>query len=198
MKSARQYFTDYPIEGNADGAMVQVELLAYDRNKYITVKYKGEIDEVKSGYIYSDPAVLRSLTQKEVFALPQTLHARRPHKLHIAQELRKARITKVTYLLRLFDSGKALSTKLTPFKSRSDAIRAFIAELDKGLEGRCIFLSRKINNSRMSSIDDMLGVEEGEYFETGSRGRTGRVTRKDYIKIMKALIATKARLAKEA
>lgn len=198
MKSARQYFTDYPIQGNADGAMVQVELLAYDRNKFITVKYKGEVDEVKSGYIYSDPAVLRRLTQNEVFALPLTPQARRPQKLHIARELRKARITKVTYLLRRFEAGETMSTKLTPFKSRSDAIRAFIAELDNGLEGRCLFLSRKINNSRMSSIDDMLGVEDGEYFETGSRGRTGRVTHKDYVKIMKALIATKARLAKGA
>lgn len=46
-----EFFTDYPVVGNPDGKRVPVQLLAYDRNKYVTVSYNGHTDKVKSGYI---------------------------------------------------------------------------------------------------------------------------------------------------
>jgi hypothetical protein len=36
--------------------IVEVELVAYDQNKYVTVRYGGELYEIKSGYLYATPS----------------------------------------------------------------------------------------------------------------------------------------------
>lgn len=56
-------WTDYPITQLGDkpytkAEIREVEVLAYDRNKYCTVKVEGVVVDIKSGYIYKVPGRL--------------------------------------------------------------------------------------------------------------------------------------------
>ena len=63
-------YTDYPFEGNENGSTIEVEVLAYDRNKYAQVNWNGEIHEVKTGYLYREPERQKNLKYSELIALP--------------------------------------------------------------------------------------------------------------------------------
>lgn len=58
MKLIKSGFTDY------FGAVVPIEILEFDNNKYVTVrKPDGAIEEIKAGYIWRDPAMTRRIPE---------------------------------------------------------------------------------------------------------------------------------------
>lgn len=51
-------YTDYPLfekEFGKKAPIREVELISYDGDKYVTIKFEGKIYWFKSGYLYSEP-----------------------------------------------------------------------------------------------------------------------------------------------
>jgi hypothetical protein len=48
-------FTDYPLYHREAGKLApirKVEVLSFDGNKYVKIKYRGRLFEIKAGYLY--------------------------------------------------------------------------------------------------------------------------------------------------
>lgn len=65
-------YTDYPVIGNPNGNVVAVDVLAYDRDKYVDVSYNGNHDSVKLGYVWLDENLTKRLSSSKIscFRLP--------------------------------------------------------------------------------------------------------------------------------
>ena len=64
-------FTDYPIAGSA--GVVEIEVLAYDRDKYANVRLLSDpnaTESVKSGYIFLDAALTQRPGMVRLYGLP--------------------------------------------------------------------------------------------------------------------------------
>ena len=61
-------YTDYPI-ADASG-VVEVKVLAYDRNKYATVRLGEHVTDVKSGYLFRDRDLSKPLKTLALHQLP--------------------------------------------------------------------------------------------------------------------------------
>ena len=92
-------YTDYPIEGNPDSKVIEVELLAYDRNKYVTVRRGDVTESVKSGYLYRDPAQARWIGRMVLALLPKEEGEKPPTRREIAAERKERRDCRTTYVL---------------------------------------------------------------------------------------------------
>ena len=70
-------YTDYPFTWLGDieyqkAPVREIEVLSCDGNKYCKIKVAGEIDEIKSGYIYTKEGrcgEVPTLTQKQLLKL---------------------------------------------------------------------------------------------------------------------------------
>lgn len=92
------YYTDYPITGNEVGDDVEIEVLSYDRNKYLTVLYRGNTDEVKTGYVYKlTNQGRKSLSVQELYSLPINQGATKPTRLEVSLKLKARRKRKTQY-----------------------------------------------------------------------------------------------------
>lgn len=88
-----KYYTDYPLDGQSfTGEFKEVELLAYDRNKYVEVRdAQGLQDGIKAGYIRKyafDNKTLKRITDQDLFKLPWEEHQPRPTRQEQAAELK--------------------------------------------------------------------------------------------------------------
>lgn len=97
-RSPLKAFTDYPLEG-ATG-VVEVQMLAYDRNKYATVRFGAQVTKIKAGYLYRDPALTRCLARVEFYSLPVADDAPTPSRRQACRELKARRRKKTTYTVR--------------------------------------------------------------------------------------------------
>lgn len=97
--SDAKFYTDYPIAGNEEGVVVAIELLAYDRNKYLTVRFGDSTEEVKTGYVYKviNGKTKKWLSTKDILSLPTSTDAKAPTQRDIHSELKSKRSKKTTY-----------------------------------------------------------------------------------------------------
>jgi hypothetical protein len=63
-------FTDYPLDECVGALMVEVEMLAYDRDKYVTVRYGEQVTSIKRCYLYLAPDMEKLVTRKQLYRLP--------------------------------------------------------------------------------------------------------------------------------
>lgn len=91
-------FTDYPLP--ARQGMVEVDVVAYDRNKYATVRYAGDEFQVKRGYLHADAAMTRQIPRARWCALPYATTAPAPTRRAAERERKaKARAKQTRYTL---------------------------------------------------------------------------------------------------
>lgn len=78
---------------NVDGvsAPEAVTLLAYDRDKYVTVQGAGEPYSVKLGRVFADAALTRRLNAYRVFGLPTEVGGTKPRRQAVQAEIRAVR-----------------------------------------------------------------------------------------------------------
>ncbi len=84
-----KYYTDYPING-VDGVK-EVEVLAYDRNKYVTVLFQGKTTAIKAGYLMQDEALTKPVLRRQLLALPAEEGGSVPSRREIHAELKQMR-----------------------------------------------------------------------------------------------------------
>ncbi len=92
-------YTDYPFEGNENGSTIEVEVLAYDRNKYAKVKWNGEIHEVKTGYLYRTPEKIKTLKYSEVIALPVEVGGKKMTKKEVSSYIKEETRRRTKYFV---------------------------------------------------------------------------------------------------
>lgn len=91
-------FTDYPLPTRQ--GMVEVDVVAYDRNKYATVRYAGEEFQIKRGYLHADAAMTRQITRARWCALPYAADAPAPTRRAAERERKtKVRTKRTRYTL---------------------------------------------------------------------------------------------------
>lgn len=92
-------YTDYPIEdGTYDAGVKEVEVLSYDRDKYCTVLRNGFEDEVKLGYLFTDPELKRRPGKAKVMSLPESPEDEPKTRLQVFKDLRLKRKVKTSYM----------------------------------------------------------------------------------------------------
>lgn len=97
--------TDYPLNGQAyDGVWNEVELLAYDRYKYVMVRGGTW---VKNGYIKRLDG--KPLSMAQLYSLPEEVEDKKPTRRDVAAELKawQKYKQKVWYRIYLEDMGPA-------------------------------------------------------------------------------------------
>ena len=92
-------YTDYPFEGNENGSTIEVEVLAYDRNKYAQVNWNGEIHEVKTGYLYREPERQKNLKYSELIALPIEVGGKKMTKKEVSKYIKEENRRKTKYFV---------------------------------------------------------------------------------------------------
>lgn len=91
-------YTDYPLQTNPTSSVVEIEVLSYDRNKYAGVRHDGEEEEIKTGYIYKDPACTKLFPKIHWVLLPCVPWGKKPTRLEAYREHKKFyRANKVRY-----------------------------------------------------------------------------------------------------
>lgn len=96
-KPVLKAFTDYPIDGY--NGVHQVEVLAYDRDKYATVRIGSSVEDVKSGYLFRDPALTRHLSRVSLYRLPQEVGEPADSHEEVQRELKRLRRRRADYTL---------------------------------------------------------------------------------------------------
>lgn len=84
-----KFYTDYPINGT-DGVK-EVEVLAYDRNKYVTVRFQGKTTAIKAGYLRQDEALTNPVLRRQLRVLPVKEDGSVPTRREIHAELKQMR-----------------------------------------------------------------------------------------------------------
>lgn len=64
-------YTDYPIASNLQSEVIEVEMLTYDRDKYVTVKHGDCVEDIKRGYLFKDPKLTQRITKLTWCLLPE-------------------------------------------------------------------------------------------------------------------------------
>lgn len=118
-------YTNYPLDGNENSETVEVDLLSYDRNKYCNVIFNGEIQSMKSGYLYRDPKMKKHVgnwLQKVPFEIGMKM----PTNHQYENERRKNRLDKASYLVYNTASSAPYhkdNDNLFEFKNLKDALK---------------------------------------------------------------------------
>lgn len=172
------YYTDYPIQGNEGHALIVVTLLAYDRNKYVTIQYGEIIDSIKSGYIYKSIDGKRKMSRKELFSLPTEVNKAIPSSLDVANELKKFRREKVSYCV-------WIGNKRTEFGSIAYAVNFVKNRIKHTVED--IVITRKSENKTSWSHEQILEVCKNDVFDhhvrNGSARCSGFLSKKHFRKL---------------
>lgn len=192
-----KYYTDYPIPGNPNCEVVEIEVLTYDRNKYSHVRCDGIISSIKRGYIFSiEPDGKRKqIKQSALYMLPTYLDDAPKTKFKALAELRKDRRPYVRYVLSF--GYRSSSYKFSSLKDLLDyLIPRFHLFKDKDIA--IIKDERKHSCSSWGAIAtiDKL-VYEGYPERVGSRKNIDELSRKNFFKIYKAIKLAKKKIENE-
>lgn len=146
MKTA---YTDYPV--GAHTGTIKVELLAYDRDKYVTVRAGTDVEDVKTGYLFQDKDLKRHLSVITLYSLPSEEGKPVPTRLKAHAEMMKHRRRhKTRYSLWVGD-------KRFEYSNLHDALRHFGRERK---QVNCV-LFRDRFRSRRSIYEMMVESENG-------------------------------------
>ncbi|HET8687941.1 MAG TPA: hypothetical protein VFM18_14970 [Methanosarcina sp.] len=91
-------YTNYPLDGNENSIIIEVDLLSYDRNKYCNVLFNGEIQSMKAGYLYRDPELKKHIGNW-LLKVPFEIGMKMPTKHQYENERRMNRLDKTSYLV---------------------------------------------------------------------------------------------------
>lgn len=90
-------YTDYPFV-DGDYSIKEIEVLAYDRDKYASVRTPdGTIDQVKTGYITKDAGATKFFNRRVWHSLPTCVSGLKPTRKEVAAERKRWYKKKVTY-----------------------------------------------------------------------------------------------------
>ncbi|GBG14860.1 porin [Novimethylophilus kurashikiensis] len=129
-----------------------VDILAYDRNKYVTVRQNGEVSLVKRGYLFRDALGQVRFPAIFWYQLPRAEGLPRPSRLQASQELKALRRhSKTRYMLHTNGAPKCSDTLVKALRMFSD------------VAGDC-FLTRFKDKGRSSMSGAILTRENGELF----------------------------------
>lgn len=93
-------YTDYPLQENKASAIVQVQLLAYDQNKYALVRHAATEEMVKTGYLFKDAELKYRLNGTVLDMLPLSASGPWPTRHQVQARNRKRRkVNKLSYCL---------------------------------------------------------------------------------------------------
>lgn len=152
-------YTDYPLPGNPDAHVVEVLVLAYDRNKYATVRYEGETDSVKCGYLFQNEALTRPIPALAWHLLPTEVDGPRVTRRQAHGALKAQRRAKETRYVLWVEAERH------NYRTLREALRHF-----KRVTGDCQ-LNRNTTRGRCSSFGPVLSREDGQLFISARRGR---------------------------
>lgn len=149
MPQCHKAFTDYPIDG-ATG-VIEVAMLAYDRNKYVTVQYGNTIEEVKSGYLYLDAGLKQPYGARRLYALPLEVDGTVPTRRQAHAELMgRRRRHQTKYVLWVGEVRHQ-------YRHLHEALRHFGRACD---EHNCVLMRNK-DNGRTWSSECFVESEDG-------------------------------------
>jgi len=117
-------YTDYPMTlstGEENDKIVQVEVLSYDRNKYCWVKWKDELHEIKSGYLFPDPE-LKGLSWKWLYHLPCEVGEKIPTRHQVMNEMKRLRKHRTIYTVYDYEKGRSFYGDFSSLKSALFAV----------------------------------------------------------------------------
>lgn len=110
-------YTDYPVNGST--GVIKVEMLAYDRDKYVTVRHGDNIEEVKTGYLFQDDKLQQFFNMTHFCSLPSELNESKPTRRQVCAEvMAHRRRHHTTYTLWI---GKNIQT----YRNLHQALRHF-------------------------------------------------------------------------
>lgn len=93
-------YTDYPIIGDGDHSIRQVDAVAYDRDKYARIVFNGEYYEVKIGYIFADAQLKRRFSKYAWYSLPIEIDGEYPTRKEVHDTVKaEYRRKKVEYIV---------------------------------------------------------------------------------------------------
>lgn len=93
-------YTDYPILGDGDHSIRQVDVVAYDRDKYARIVFNGKDYEVKSGYIFADAQLKRRFSKYAWYSLPTEIDGKYPTRKEVHDTVKaEYRRKKVKYIV---------------------------------------------------------------------------------------------------
>lgn len=144
-------YTDYPLIENTPTQMYVVDVLAYDRNKYLALQYNDEIHWVKAGYVYKDPVSYKTLSRNALLKLPVRVGLMAPSRKEVAREIKLGRAKKTIYTV-------VTDTHTTVYKNLNKALNRF-KQTWRSTETK---LFRKVSRSYSFSHECLLYSEDGE------------------------------------
>ena len=99
-------YTDYPLLDPAtDNEVKEIDVLSYDRNKYVVVRYNDEEHEVKRGYIWKDSKLTKGFPTIAWTSLPSAPHEVKPTKIQANKERKQINRSKTT-VYRVYANNK--------------------------------------------------------------------------------------------
>lgn len=156
------FHTDFPISGNESGQEVQLNLLAYDRNKYVTVKFQDYEDSVKSGYIYKYVSGKKKfLSKRDVMSLPISVKGIAPSRKSIEEEIKCSRKRKTTYTV-------WIGTNKRDFYTLKSVLKYVIHKMKSTSED--IYVSRCVKSKYSWDTTPIFEIEGSQVFEYGRNG----------------------------
>ena len=156
------FYTDYPMIGNESRQEIEVALLTYDRNKYVTVKFGDYEDSVKSGYIYKYVSgKKKSLSKKDILSLPACPEDRLPSRKSVENEIKLSRKRKTTYTV-------WVSNERVDFDTLKSMIKYVIHKTTSTSDDICV--SRCVTSKHSWSTTPIFEIEGNEIFEYGRNG----------------------------
>ena len=176
------YYKDYPIEGNESSDLIAIELLAYDRNKYVTVKYKELIDSIKSGYIYKlVEGDKKFLSKNDVFSLPVEVGEGRPSRKDIANELKSSRHKKTSYNVWIDGKREEFDTILSAVNFVRNRIKHTVHDVE---------ITRQVKNKNFwtnETIVEICGIYVHDYVSRKNSARCSGFLSKKHFRVLQKL-----------
>lgn len=207
-----QFFTDYPVVGNPDGKRVPVQLLAYDRNLYVTVSYNGHTDIVKAGYITDAEGKRTPCYSNTLHALPFEVGGPAVPRREARAALKKLFRRSVSYIVDFVpahaddygrDQEGRFVRKIVEVSSMAETLALCERWLaSKWVPGAQLWITRRTHSNRSTYTCPVLSItrrhglcDEGY---PGRRPEDRNLTYAQYKRIGLAYERAKAKLAKAA
>ncbi|WP_087864421.1 hypothetical protein [Comamonas thiooxydans] len=194
------FTTDYPIEGNEAHSWIQVQLLAYDRNRYVAVQHGAVIEWIKAGYVRkakASSAPVKYLSRKDLYSLPREVGGPKPSCFAVHLELKAYRKRETDYSLLQHDPvSQSLVSCPKSFSTRKALLDHLCGSLLAMKKGSPVYFvaSRARRVGRKSEISELFEIDSGALIEMAGRGARGigPLSRRDYVKLRLAVKAQAA------
>lgn len=144
-------YTDYPILGDGDHSIRQVDVVAYDRDKYARIVFNGEYYEVKSGYIFVDAQLKRRFSKYAWYSLPLEPGETAPTKLQVAREVKSISKRRTRYKVYFWLNELCSSCPVAKFSNLAGAL-AHMSKVKGRTDGKSV-LYRDTLYSSVSLIE---------------------------------------------